>query len=122
MAHSIDLRLRAVRLLEIGHTVLEVSDLLDLGTATLWRWKKRARQGYLPANYPANRAPYKLDEKAMLTYLSEYPDAYQHEIAKVMGVSQSAIWLSFKRLGITRKKRRHNTVNVMKNGAENMSI
>ena len=39
-----DLRLRTVKLLEKGHTVLEVSALLDLGTATLWRWKKRARQ------------------------------------------------------------------------------
>jgi len=50
MAHSIDLRLRAIRFLEKGHTVLDVSELLDIGTATLWRWKARARDGRLTAN------------------------------------------------------------------------
>ncbi|MBL4869773.1 MAG: hypothetical protein JKX72_02335 [Robiginitomaculum sp.] len=120
MAHSMDLRLRAVKLLEIGHTVLEVSELLDLGTATLGRWKMRAREGRLATNYPVKRGAYKLDEQAMSAYLSEHPDAYQYEIAKAMGVSQSAVWLSFKRLGITRKKRHPNIVNAMKSGAENM--
>ena len=150
MAHSMDLRLRAVGLLEKGFTVAQISELLDIGTASLWRWKARAKQGRLAPIYPP-RPAYKLDEQAMCAYLSEHPDAYQHEIAKAMiakamiaktmiaktmiaktmiaktmiakamGVSRTAIQWAFKRLGITRKKRRRVTVSVMKSGAENMS-
>ncbi|MEE9273159.1 MAG: IS630 transposase-related protein [Robiginitomaculum sp.] len=129
MAHSMDLRLRAIRLLEKGHTVLEVSELLDIGTATLWRWKARAREGRLASTYPKVRSTYKLDEVSMLSYLDEHPDAYLHEIAQAMQVSKTAIWSSFKRLGITRvlayplgKKRRRNTVSVTKNSAISMRV
>jgi len=115
MAHSMDLRLRAVGFLEKGLTVAQISELLDIGTATLWRWKARAKQGRLAPVYPP-RSAYKLDEQAMLAYLSEHPDAYQHEIADAMGVSRTTIQWAFKRLGITRKKRRRNTVSVMKGG------
>jgi len=120
MAHSMDLRLRAVGLLEKDLTVAQISELLDIGTATLWRWKARAKQGRLAPVYPP-RSAYKLDEQAMRTYLAEHPDAYQHEIAKAMGVSRTTIQWAFKRLGITRKKRHRNIGNAMKNGAENMS-
>ena len=120
MAHSMDLRLRAVGLMAKGHTVLEISKLLDIGTATLWRWKARAKQDRLTPSYPTNRPAYKLDERAMLNWLSAHPDAYQHEIAQAMGVSRTAIQWAFKRLGITRKKRRHTTVSVMKSGVGNI--
>jgi len=120
MAHSMDLRLRAVGLMEKDHTVLEISKLLDIGTATLWRWKARARQDRLAPSYPTDRPAYKLDEQAMLSWLAAHPDAYQHEIAKAMGVSRTAVQWAFKRLGITRKKRRRNTVNVMKSDDGNM--
>ena len=117
MAYSMDLRLRALGLLDAGRSVEEVSKLLAIGTATLWRWLRRRRAGQLETRYFWKRTPYRLDEVAMLAYMEENPDAYQQEIATAMGVGKSTIQWSFKRLGITRKKRRRNTESATKRNA-----
>ncbi len=66
MAYSMDLRLKALGLLDAGQRIDEVSALLDIGTATLGRWKRRRREGRLETGYKWKRTPYKLDEAAML--------------------------------------------------------
>ena len=104
MAYCMDLRFKALGLLDKGRSVEDVSGLLSIGTATLWRWLRRVREGRLVTAYEWKRTPYKLNEAAMLAYMETYPDAYQYEIAKAMGVGKSTIQWSFKRLGITRKK------------------
>ena len=38
MAYALDLRLKALELLDTGHNVEDPSGLLSIGTATLWRW------------------------------------------------------------------------------------
>ncbi len=120
MAYSLDLRIRAIELLNSNEPIVEVSDLLGVSLSSLYRWKKRNNSETLKPLYPKSRGAYKLDEQAMIDYISSNPDAYQHEIASAMGVTKSAIQWSFKRLGITRKKRHHNTKNVMKSGAQPM--
>jgi len=120
MAYSLDLRIRAMELLNSNEDIVEVSDLLGVSLSSLYRWKKRNNSKTLKPSYPKARGAYKLDERAMVDYISSNPDAYQHEIASAMNVTKSAIQWSFKRLGITRKKRHHNTKSETKNDATPM--
>ncbi len=117
MAYSLDLRIRAMDLLNSNEDIVEVSDLLGISLSSLYRWKKRNNSQTLKPSYPKARGAYRLDEQAMLDYISVNLDAYQHEIASAMGVTKSTIQWSFKRLGITRKKRHHNTKNETKSAA-----
>ena len=118
MAYSLDFRLRAVELLTKQIQIERISVILSVGVATLYRWKKRYREGHLKVCYPKVRRPYKIDEDALKDYLSKNQDAYQHEIAKELGVTKSAVQWALKRLEITRKKRHHITGSVMKNAAK----
>ena len=121
MAYSVDLRRRALELLSDNHSVEEVSSLLNIGTASLWRWKRRDRQGQLEAHYPKSRSPYKVDEARLRAFVADHPDAYQHEIGDALGVSRSGIQVALQRLQITRKKRPRTTENAMKRAGRNMN-
>ena len=117
MAYDLDFRRRAVSMLEEGFTLASVSKLLDVGTASLTRWKRRAAQDHLAAHYPKSRGAYTLDESALKAYLEEHPDAYLDEIADAIGSKRSTVWDALKRLKITRKKRHRNTVKETKKSA-----
>lgn len=41
---------------------------------------------------------------ALIDDIKTYPDAYQYERAKRLGVSQTGIWFALKRLNVTYKK------------------
>ncbi|WP_265025995.1 transposase [Wolbachia endosymbiont (group A) of Bibio marci] len=41
MAYSVDLREKAISLVERGKSKSEVADLLEIGIATLYRWLKK---------------------------------------------------------------------------------
>jgi len=118
MAYSLDLRTTALQLLDQKRPATQVAQLLSVGTATLYRWKKRQDQGQLQACYPKSRKPYKVDETALCAYLEEHRDAYQHEVAEQLGVSKSAIQWAMKRLGITRKKRHLTTTSAIQTSAK----
>lgn len=49
--------------------------------------------------------PYKVDPKALLEDVQQYPDAYNYERGLRLGVSAGAILYALRRLGISRKKR-----------------
>lgn len=117
MAYDLDFRRRAVSLLEEGFTLDSVSKLLNVGTASLTRWKQRAAQDNLAAHYPKFRGTYKLDESALKAYLKENPDAYLDEIAEAIGSKRSTVWDALERLKITRKKRRRNIAKGTKKSA-----
>ena len=48
--------------------------------------------------------PYKIDEKALITYVNQNPDYYLKDIAEHFNVTASAIFFALKRLKITLKK------------------
>jgi len=104
MAYSLDFRTTALQLLDQKIPVKQVAELLSVGTTTLHRWWQRQEQGKLQACYPKSTKPYKVDERALRTYLYKRPDAYQHELAEQLGVSKSSIQWAMKRLCFTRKK------------------
>ncbi len=104
MAYSLDFRQRAMALLADGYSIEDVSSLLNVGTATLWRWNARAKSGQLGTQYPKTRGFYKVDEGKLRAYVERNPDAYQYEIARDLGLSRSAVQCVLHRLHITRKK------------------
>lgn len=117
MAYNLDLRQRAIALLEKGFSLREVSELLAIGSATLIRWNRRNREGKLAAFYPKIRRR-KINDEALKLAVEAQPDAYLHEIAAQFGVTAQGILHAMRRLKITRKKRRRSTVSVTKKNAK----
>ena len=58
----------------------------------------------IEAQRTRNKAATKIDMEALKQDAEVYPDAYQYERAKHLGVSQRGIGYALKRLGISRKK------------------
>ena len=118
MAYSLDYRKRALDLLDEGYSMQSVSDILNVGVTSLKRWKKRRDKGQLAAEYSLSRGAYKIDEEKLKAYVQDNPDSHLTEIAQAIGSKRSTVHSALQRLGITRKKRRHNTVRGMKTNAE----
>ena len=111
MAYGKDFRQRAMEMLDSGSSGVEVSKVLNIGYATLHRWKKRQGCGTLAPEYPTRRKPYKIDEEKLKSYVKENPDAYAYEIAEAIGSKRGTVESALKRLKITRKKRLRNIEN-----------
>lgn len=109
MAYSVDMRKRALELLEEGHSLRSVEAMLGVHNRTLSNWKKRSAEGRLAATYPRSRGAYRIDDEALKAHLKTHPDAYLEELAEVAGGTAQGIRDAMKRLGISRKKRRRNT-------------
>ncbi|WP_410542447.1 IS630 transposase-related protein [Wolbachia endosymbiont of Tetranychus urticae] len=45
MAYSVDLREKAVLMIEKGKTKVEIAELMEIGIATLYRWLKKKAAG-----------------------------------------------------------------------------
>lgn len=104
MAYSLDMRQRALELLEEGKTKTEVSEILGIGRSSLLRWEKRALEGELAAIYPKVRGGFRVDDEKLKAYVKENPDAYQSEIAKAIGAKENTVCKALHRLKISRKK------------------
>lgn len=76
-------------------------DRFSVAVSTLQRWEK----GFEPKKYRSKK-PTKIADDKLLQDVQDYPDAFQYERAKRLGVSQRGICHALKRLNITRKKRR----------------
>jgi len=109
MAYSIDLRKKVIDYLVAGHTQREARNVFGISLAAINRWHQLYTQtGNLEDKKPC-RSFKKLDPVKLQAYVQEYPDAYLKEIGKVFGCTESSVRRAFRRLGITRKKRRSAT-------------
>jgi excisionase family DNA binding protein len=109
MSYSLDLRERAIALLNTGYSLRAVAELLGVHNRTVSHWKKRAAEGRLPPAYPRKRGAYRINDEALEAHLKSHPDAYLQELAAVAGGTAQGIRDALKRLGISRKKRPHAT-------------
>jgi transposase len=100
MTYSIDFRLKvlSVRAAE-NLTISEVSTRFGVGIATVVRWIKRV-EPYRTRIKPAT----KIDRILLAEDVRIFPDAYQAERAKRLGVSEKGIGHALRRMGITYKK------------------
>ena len=107
MAHDIQIRTRAIELLDEGYTQGDVSKLLKVGTTSIKRWKAEIEEHSSIRHFydTSNRICPKLPEDKLLEYYKDNPDALLKETAKVFDCDPSAIFYACKRFKITAKKR-----------------
>ena len=101
MTYSSDFRRKvlSVRKKE-GLTIAQVATRFCVGIASVTRWVKNP-DPMLTRNKPAT----KIDMDALVQDIKTYPDAYQYERARRLGVSQKGINHALKRLGVSYKKK-----------------
>ena len=80
-------------------TFEQTSERFGIGIATLFRWQKKL----IPCK-TRNRSATKINDDQLLEDVKNHPDDYQWERAERFAVTQRAIGLALKRLGISYKK------------------
>lgn len=104
MAYSVDLREKAISLVEKGKSKYEIAELLEIGIATLYRWlKKKANGESLKAGKNGSFIR-KIDPEVIKEYVKKYPDHTLAEMKQGLGFGISSIWYRLKKLKITLKK------------------
>ena len=106
MSYSKDLRERAVSYRMEGHTLEETAKLFKISKTAVGNWVKKYKETGDLSDKELHRKAKKLPPEELLAYVKEHPDAFQEEIGKAFGCSDVAVSKAFKRLGITRKKKR----------------
>ena len=81
-------------------TITATAEYFKIGTASVTRWAHKQE----PAK-TRNKQPLKIKDEALLADVKKYPDAFQYERAKRLGVSQNGIFYALKRLKISYKKK-----------------
>lgn len=102
MTYSLDYRRKVLEVQKREKlTYEETAKRFAIGTTTLVRWHQRLEAQQSGVYRPASK---KIDEKALLLDVQQYPDAYHYERAKRFGVCPKSIWRVLKRLGVSYKK------------------
>ena len=100
MGYSLDFRKRVLADKEANKmTFQDTSEKYKVSLRSLFRWADNI-EPCTSRDKPAT----KVDEKALLKDIEQFPDAYQFERAKRLSVTQPAIHYALKRLNITYKK------------------
>ena len=109
MVHSSDLRERVVAFVREGGGKSEAARRFRVSRWCVYDWL--SRKELKPASTRAVK-PWKLCPEKLKDHVEQYPDAYQYERARDLGVSRYAVWYGLRRLGIKKnaavpgKKRR----------------
>ena len=99
MTYSLDMCQQVLKIRsEEGLSMAKVAKRFGVGVASVMRWSKN-----IEAIKKRNRST-KTDMEALKRDVEQYPDAYQHERATRLGVSDYCVWYALKRLGVTYKK------------------
>lgn len=106
MSYPVIYRKRVIEYRQEGNTLEETGRVFKIAVSTIQGWEKQLKEKGDLENRPLNRTFKKIDPEKLKEYIKEHPDAYIKEIAEVSDCSTTAVQKAFKRLGITRKKRR----------------
>jgi transposase len=99
MTYSLDMRQQVLKIRsEEGLSMAKVAKRFGVGVASVMRWSKN-----IEAIRKRNRST-KIDMEALKRDVEQYPEAYQHERAARLGVSDYCVWYALKRLDVTYKK------------------
>lgn len=101
MTYSVDLRERVVAFVRAGGSKTEASRQFKVSRWCVYEWLSREN---LEPNKQGCPAPWKLSPAALKAHVAENPDAYHHERANALGVSEYAVRYGLKRLNVSRKK------------------
>ena len=98
--------------LDEGHTWSQAQTTFKISTTAINSWRQKYRETGEVKDAPRPpRKPKKLSAEKLKDYVEEHPDAYLKEIGEAFGCSETAVRKAFRRLGITRKKRRSDIAN-----------
>jgi len=100
MTYSLDLRYRVISFIKEGGSKSEAIRTFKLSRDTIYRWLN-AKDLTPKKHGPRNR---KIDKKALLAHVDEYPDMFLRERALIFEVDPSAISYALKKLGYRKKK------------------
>ena len=104
MAHSIEIREKALEYLERCKNISQVARAYGISRNTLYCWLDlKQKTGKLERRVVKAR-PRKIDREKLAAYIEQYPDAYLAEIAKHFHCSAVAVFYALRSMGITRKK------------------
>jgi len=106
MSYPKKYRERTIEYRQAGHTLDETHQTFKVSRSTIQKWEKQWKETGDLENKPLHRSYRKIDPEKLKAYVAEHPDAYQSEMAKEFGCSQSGIRNALRRHKITRKKRR----------------
>lgn len=101
MSYSIDFRRKVLQIRAREDLSMDqVAQRFGISKQTVYNWTKRL----IPCE-TRNKPATKIDMQALAEDVKKYPDAYQFERAKRLGVSIRTIGYALKRLGISYKKK-----------------
>ncbi|MBI6547393.1 IS630 transposase-related protein [Xenorhabdus lircayensis] len=100
MGYRLDFRKRVLAYKDKHSLTFEqTSAHFEVSIRTLFRWHHK-----IAPCITRDKPPTKIRDEALIADVRNYPDDYQWERAKRLGVSQSAIHYALKRLKLTLKK------------------
>lgn len=104
--YSDDLRQAALEYYDSENvTQKQVCAIFGMSLKTFSNWIRLKKQGvYSRRLNQKKKGATKINESKLREYITENPDAYNHEIGEYFGVHGTTIYYACKRLGITRKK------------------
>ena len=111
MSYSEDYRKRTIEYRGEEHTLEEAHEVFKVSISTIRAWEKQWNEKGTLAPAPVVRGYKKIEPQKLKMYVQEHPDADPKEIAQEFNCCETAVRKAFKRLGITRKKRRYITGN-----------
>lgn len=114
MAHAIEIRIRAVELIKEGYTQKTISEILNVGTTSIKRWKNQIEELDCISTYydTSNRVAPKIPDDKLKKYYESNSDALLKEAAKEFNCTPQAIFYACKRNKITYKKKSLSIKNV----------
>ena len=111
MSYSKDFRKRTIEYRQAGHTLEETHQVFNVSISAIRKWEQLLEETGDLEKKELHRGFRKIDPEKLKAYVEEHPDAYQSEMAKAFGCSESGIRDALARYKITRKKRQRGTGN-----------
>ena len=104
MSYSKDFRKRTIEYRQAGHTLEETHQVYKVSISAIRKWEQLLEETGDLEKKELHRSFRKIDPEKLKVYVEEHPDAYQSEMAKAFGCSESGIRDALARYKITRKK------------------
>lgn len=105
MSYPKKYRERTIEYRQAGHTLEETHQIFKVSRSTIQEWEKQWKETGSLEKKELHRSYRKIDPEKLKLYVEEHPDAYQSEMAKAFGCSESGIRDALRKHKITRKKR-----------------
>ena len=121
--YSQDLREKAIKAVEAGRSVIDVSDSFGISRSTLSAWRKRFKETgdyQAKTNYQQGHSHKITDWSAFKAFVEQYGEKTQVEMAQLWPdkIDGDTIGKGLKKIGFTRKKRLTPTENATTTNAE----